>query len=141
MKKIKLSALTEYITNHLDISDRFLCSLIGITPASLSNQKDVLLETITKNKVGRRVTQLFVVVHHFALQGMSKEVTIDCIRMPAFQDLKDNYDSVSTAIQQDKYEVEVLVEISKMAYQEYQRKQLANDELFPAVKDLLAEAI
>lgn len=141
MKQIKLGTLTEYITSHLDISDRFLCNLIGITPASLSNQKDVALETITKNKVGRRVTQFYVVVHHFTLQGMSKEVTIDCIRMPAFQDLKDNFDSVATAIQQDKYEVEVLLEISKMAYQEYQRKQLVKDDLFPAVKDLLAEAI
>lgn len=138
MKQVKLGIITEYITGHLDISDRFLCNLIGITPASLSTQKNTKLEEITKNKVGRRVAQLYMVVHFFALQGMGKDVTLDCIRLPAFQDLKDNYDSVSTAIQNDKYETEVLLEIGKLAYQDYQRKLQSNDDLFPVVKELLA---
>lgn len=141
MKEVKLENLSDYITEYLMVSDRFLCTLIGITPAALSSQKKHSFESISKNKVGRRVGQLFYVVHYFAHQGLSKEVILDCLRTPLFQDLKDNYDSVCTAIQQDKYETEVLVEIGKLAYQDFQRKSDAKDELFPAVKELLAEAI
>lgn len=141
MKKVNLSHLSNYITEHLDISDRMLCNLVGITPAALSSQKESELETILKNKVGRRVSHLFVVVHHFALLGTSKELILECIQLPVLKDFKDRLDSVSTSIQQDKYDSEVLIEMGKMAYQEYQRKIQATDDLFPTVKELLAEAM
>lgn len=141
MKKVTLSHLSNYITEHLDISDRMLCNLIGITPAALSSQKESALEGIMKNKVGRRVSQMFVVIHHFAIQGISKEIILECIHLPVLKDFKDNMDSISTSIQQDKYEAEVLLEMGKLAYQEYQRRLQAKDDLYPAVKELLAEAI
>ena len=52
-------------------------------------------------------------------------------------DIFDNYDSVLTALHQDKYSTEVLIEISKLAYQQYQKKLIERDELFPKLKEIL----
>lgn len=120
---IQLKALVGNITNKLEISDRFLCLLIGIHPASLSTQRQNLFSESEKDKVERRLGQIYCVIHQFLELGLSKEVILECLRTPSFQDLKNNFDSVSSAIQQDKSEIGVLLEIGKSSHKKFLSKK------------------
>lgn len=141
MKQVKLGDISKYISEHINVSDKFICELIGITPASLSSQKQEPISENARNKVCRRLMNLYIVTHYFAQHGLDSGVILSCVRTPSYQDLQDNFYSVSTAIQQDKYDPETLLEIGKLAYEDFQQNMEAKDDLFPYVKNVLAKAI
>ena len=136
---VKLKEITDYLNQYLGVSNRQICSFINITPSALSSQIKSEFREIAKNKVGRRVAQLYLVVHTFEEQGISKEAVLELLRIPCFKDLQDNLDSVLSSIQQGKYDSPTLIEIGKLGYQEYQRRKSGGDKLFPVIKELMAE--
>jgi hypothetical protein len=124
-KEALASDMIEGIASTLNCSHRVVANLMGVTPHTLSNNREKLLSELTPRTSNRLLSLYQIIVVRLGLYR--PEMVYDILNLHVFADRKGRKDSVVSALQQDKYESEMLEQIAVLAlnqYEEKRRKQL-----------------
>lgn len=122
-EQIKLEVLIQFLMLNLNCKQKLIATYTGLNESTISANLDKFLSELVTKKSGRKIYSLFLVVDHLVKKGLSNIVIRESINEAVFQDLDGNFDSVITAIVNDKYlEPSVLVSIAESGYGRYQKK-------------------
>ena len=111
-----MSILIDRLKEVLDCPQHKVARLIGVTPLTLSHNRDQLLEDLTprtRNLLGT----LYQVTRH--LGPLRSDALVAILQRHVFEDEDGNRDSVVSALQQGKYSLETLLAIAETAQAEY----------------------
>lgn len=110
---ITVNSLIEGLCERLECSQRVLAGLLGVEPHSLSYNKDKLISE-SSGKTVRRLAILYIIVVQ-ELHSVRPQTVFELLNAHVFEDLEGRSDSVASALQQDKYEAETLLNILQIA--------------------------
>lgn len=116
METIKASALIDRLMEILDCPQHKIARLMGVTPHTLSNNRDHLLSELTP-RTRTRLAILFQIVRH--LGPLRSDALLAILQRHVFEDEEGRRDSVVSALQQEKYPLPILFQIAEMAHREY----------------------
>lgn len=117
--------LIDEICEILNCSQQAVASLLDLTPHTLSHNRDKKLEELTP-RTGERLSALFMIVNEHRF--LRSEVIHKILKMHVFEDIKGNMDSVLSALKQDKYEIETLANIARIALNKYEQESSENEQ-------------
>jgi hypothetical protein len=126
----------EEIAQTLNCSQRVVANLMGVTPHTLSNNRDKPLSELTPRTLNRLLPLYRIVVD--MLGTHRPEMIYDVLNLHVFADRKGRKDSVVSALQQEKYESEMLEQIAALALTQYEEKRRAKLIELPDVKSATA---
>lgn len=126
---IKAGLLIDAITDTLEASQRFVANLLNMDPHTLSNNRDILVESLTPITRTKIVSLYKIVIEN---GGLKSELLRDLLQRHVFEDEDGRKDSVVSAIQQGKYSIETLREIAAFSLAELRKQQLLK---YPEVPD------
>lgn len=132
MEKVKTSAVIDWLTEVLNCPQHKIARLMGVTPHTLSNNRDQILEELTP-RTRKRLATLFQVVRH--LGPLRSDALLAILQRHVFEDEEGRRDSVVSALQQDKYPLEILIQIAETAGREYSNQWSSTS---PDVPDAIA---
>ena len=101
--------IVKQIADTLDCSNRVIANLMGVSPHTLSNNREKTVDALTP-RTSVRLKNLYRIVVDI-LGTHRSEMIYEVINLHAFTDRKGRKDSVVSALQQDKYELEMLEHI------------------------------
>ena len=129
----KASDLVRDIQETLESSQRVVASLLGLTPQTISNNLEEPLEKLTPRTRDRLVALHTIAVSTFGRGGrdLRREAILEILQAQVFQDLQGRTDSVVSALHQDKYPIETLIQIAEISYRLYQEKNQKKRKVFP----------
>jgi hypothetical protein len=116
MKKLKTSVLIDHLKQVLDCPQHKIARLMGVTPLTLSHNRDQLLEELTP-RTRKLLVTLYQVVRH--LGPLRSDALLAILQLHVLEDEEGRRDSVVSALQQDKYALETLIQIAETAHKEY----------------------
>ena len=120
--EVKAEILIERLRVALNCSQKTIARLILVTDHTLANNKDKPVKEITDPTRGK-LSQLYNVVRAYACKGLKPEALFEILEAHVYEDYLGRLDSVSSAISQQKYSQETLLEIAEIAYGRYQQQQ------------------
>jgi len=120
------------VAQTLNCSHRMVANLMGVTPHTLSNNRDKKLSELTPRTLNRLLVLYRIVVDMFGTHR--SEMIYEILNLHVFEDRKGRKDSVVSALQQDKYESEMLEQIANLALKQYEEKRRAKLIELPDVK-------
>lgn len=132
MEKVKTSAVVNWLTDILDCPQHKVARLMGVTPHTLSNNRDQSLEELTP-RTQKRLVVLYRVIQH--LGPLRSDALLAILQRHVFEDEEGRRDSVVSALQQDKYPFEILIQIAETAHKEYSNQWSSTS---PDVSDAIA---
>ena len=110
---MKVKDTTKKLKIDLECSQYVLASFIGLTSFAIArNGKTDILTS--KTKTAKRILALSIVVERLVAKGISGPNIKSALLRHVYGDLDGNFDSVVTAIQQNKYPTRVLMDISDL---------------------------
>ena len=122
-EQIKLESLVNFLMLNLNCKQKLIANYTGLNESTISANLDKFLSDLATKKSGRKIYFLFLVVDHLVKKGLSNIVIKESLNEAVFKDLDGNFDSVVTAIVNDKYqEPSVLISIAESGYELYQKK-------------------
>lgn len=130
MQDLKAQTLIKNLTGVLDCTQRKLALLTGLDPHTLSNNQDHLLKDLTPRTRGRLVNLWNIILKIGPLRADRMIATLE---RHTFKDHKGRMDSVVSAIQQDKYDLEMLIFIAEKAKKEIEKEWVSS---YPAIAEL-----
>ena len=113
--------LIDMIVETLETSQYAVAHLLDVDPHTLSNNRDKRVEALAPT-TKKKLISLYQVVRD--LTGMKGEVIMAVLQRNVFADEDGRKDSVVSAIQQDKYDLEVLQQIVETARAQVHDQQL-----------------
>lgn len=116
MKAVKASVLIDHLKRVLDCPQHRLARYVGVTPLTLSHNRDNPLEEMTP-RTRSRLGMLYKVVRH--LGPLRPDALNAILQQHVFEDEDGKRDSVVSAIQQNKYELNILIQIAEKAKAEF----------------------
>jgi hypothetical protein len=128
--------ILEFISQTLNCSHRVVANLMGVAPHTLSNNREKILSDLTP-RTRNRLSALYTIAV-VKLGSYRPEMIYELLNTHAFTDRKGLKDSVVSALQQDKYDIEMLEQIANMALVLYEEKRLKKLIELPNVKNLSA---
>lgn len=120
------------VAQTLNCSHRVVANLMGVTPHTLSNNRDKKLSELTPRTLNRLLALYRIVVDRLGTHR--SEMIYEVLNLHVFEDRKGRKDSVVSALQQDKYEAEMLEQIAGLALKQYEEKRRATLIELPDVK-------
>ncbi len=137
MAKETLAAqVIEEIAQTLNCSQKVVANLMGLTPHTLSNNRDKPLNELTPRTLNRLLPLYRIVVD--MLGTHRPEMIYEILNLHIFADRKGRKDSVVSALQQEKYESEMLEQIAALALKQYEEKRRTKLIELPDVKSATA---
>lgn len=137
MAKETLAAqVIEEIAQTLNCSQKVVAGLMGLTPHTLSNNRNKPLTELTPRTLNRLLPLYRIVVD--ILGTHRPEMIYEILNLHIFADRKGRKDSVVSALQQEKYESEMLEQIATLALKQYEEKRRAKLIDLPDVKSATA---
>ena len=115
------------IRETLDCPQRVVANLLGLEAHTLSNNREKPVSELTP-RTGERIVALYhLVVNRYGRGGMDLrgQAILEILQAQVFPDIHDHYDSVVSALHQDKYPLETLLHIADLSYATYQKKAAA----------------
>ena len=128
----KTQDIVEEIAKTLNSSHRAVAGLMGVSPHTLSNNKERDVRELTPRTRDRLLPLYRIVVE--MLGSYRPEMIHSVLHLHAFEDRRGRKDSVVSALQQDKYESEMLEQIAGLALKQYEEKRRKNLIELPDVK-------
>ncbi len=128
--------LIQGISETLDCSQRVVANLLGLEPHTLSNNQEKALEDLTPRTRNRLTSLYYIIVTK--LSPFRSQAIYDIIQAHVYPDLDDRMDSVISALQQDKYPLEVLVQMTDISLKGYQEKAAQKSIQIPNAKAISA---
>lgn len=120
-KEPRAMEVVEEIARTLDCSHRVIANLMGVAPHTLSNNKGKSLGDLTP-RTGEKLSSLYRVA--VGLLGSHRpEMIYEILNTHSFTDHKGRKDSVVSALQQDKYDIDMLLQIANKALEQYESKR------------------
>lgn len=120
LANLKVRQIVDSLCEQLDCTQKVLCSLIGVTPTSLSLSVERQIVDIADNKVGKRLMSLLYVVESL---GKDKSLTPIVIKKvltaPYFPAEDGTYLDVVSAIQLDNIPNALLIPIADAALKQF----------------------
>lgn len=116
MEKVKASVLIDRLKEVLDCPQHKIARLVGVTPLTLSHNRDQVLEDLTP-RTRKLLVTLYQVVRH--LGPLRSDALTAILQRHVFEDEEGRRDSVVSALQQEKYSMETLIQIAEAAQAEY----------------------
>jgi IS30 family transposase len=139
LSHIDVRTVVDFLKGALgDCSNRMIASLINVNESTISSNLSRSIEELMTKKTGKRLTTFAVVVSHFYEKGLKSEAILDLISIPIYPDLDGNLDSIISAVAQEKYSANTLIQLGEMAYVEYQRKHHERNITGEHIKKLLS---
>ncbi len=129
---MRADELINKLTKTLNYPQYKVARLAGLDPHTLSNVKEQLVSDLTP-RTRNRLGALFQVVRD--LGPLPSEALLEILQRQVFEDESGRRDSVVSALQQEKYPIEVLLQIAEMANQEYRTRWVSN---MPDMRDALS---
>ena len=116
MKSISVETLIEGLKLKLDCNQRSIASFTGLTESTISSNLGKTVEEVETKKAGRRIITLYVVTSSLAQKGASPASIKTALEKHVYADLDGNLDSVITSLHQDKYPLNVLINIAELGF-------------------------
>jgi hypothetical protein len=116
MKKIRAGKLIDHLMSVLDCPQHRVARLMGVIPHTLSNNRNEWLSELSP-RTQARLTQLYQVVRF--LGPLRSEALLAILQLQVFEDEEGRRDSVISALQQDKYPLELLIQIAELGVKKY----------------------
>lgn len=139
---LKTSDLVGDIRETLGCSQRVIANLLGLTPQTISNNVESSLEELTPRTRDRFLALHAIVVSIFGRGGrdLRREAILEIVQAQVFRDLHGRMDSVISALHQDKYPIETLIQIAEISYRLYQEKNQEKRKAFPELNPRVLQA-
>ena len=118
----------------LGIKQKHLASFLDISSESLSRLKQEPFDPNSETKIAKRLSYLFYAIIPLLEAPIEPLARLSTIRMPVFEDIHGNLDSVISAIKQDKYQKELLKVITEKAYSKLLEQQQSQDSFLETYK-------
>lgn len=135
-KDILTMDIVSEIAQTLDCSQRVVAGLMGVAPHTLSNNREKPSGELTP-RTSTRLWALYDIA--VGLLGTHRPAMIyEVLNLHIFADRKGRKDSVVSALQQDKYELETLRNIAILALRQYEEKRRAKLIELPNAKSATA---
>ena len=106
--------------------------LLGLTAQTISNNLERPVEELTPRTRDRLRALSAIAVSIFGRGGrdLRREAILEIIQAQVFRDLQGRMDSVISALHQDKYPIETLIQIAEISYRLYQDKNQEKRKAF-----------
>lgn len=115
MENYKAEQIIDALIEMLDCPQRKVALLCGLDPHTLSSNRPEFLRSLTP-RTRNRLTTLYSVV--LTIGPLRPEIMLSSLERHTYQDHKGRMDSVASALQQDKYDLELLILIAEKAKKE-----------------------
>jgi len=116
MPQVLASELIDKLIAALACPQYKVARLMGLDPHTLSNVRDQRVAELTP-RTRTRLATLFQVVR--TLGPLPSDALLDILQRHVFEDEAGRRDSVASALQQEKYPLEVLFQIADTARREF----------------------
>ena len=133
LEPLKASDLVGDIRETLECSQRVVANLLGLTAQTISNNLESPVDELTPRTRDRLRALHAIAVSIFGRGGrdLRREAILEIIQAQVFRDLHGRMDSVISALHQDKYPIETLIQIAEISYRLYQDKNQEKRKAFP----------
>jgi phytoene/squalene synthetase len=125
----KAGELIDRIVETLGTSQYNVARLLNVDPHTLSNNRETTVDELTP-KTKKKLISLYQMVRE--ISSLRDEVIMAILQRHVFEDEDGRKDSVISAIQQDKYDLDILQQILETAQVQVQKQQLKK---YPDVSD------
>lgn len=115
MEDHKTNQIVEALMEMLGCPQRKVALLAGLDPHTLTNNREATLRDLTP-RTRQHLINLYSVV--LAIGPLRPEVMLATLERHTYKDHKGRMDSVVSAIQQDKYDLVLLLKIAEKAKKE-----------------------
>jgi hypothetical protein len=137
---MKVKEFVDKLCEGLGINQKHLASLLDVTSEALTRAKDETFSPNTATKVIRRLDALTFAVYPLLQEPISPVARLSAVKALAYEDINGNFDSVISALKQDKYQKELLQIIAKNAFDKIREKNKTEDKFLNEYAHILAEA-
>jgi len=136
---MKVKEFVDKLCEGLGINQKHLASLLDVSSETLTRVKEETFAPNTATKVMRRLDALTFAVYPLLKEPILPATRLSAIKMLAYEDINGNFDSVISALKQDKYQKELLQIIAKNAFDKIREKNKAEDKFLNEYAQILAE--
>lgn len=120
-KTVTVKNIIDFLTEHLDCTQKTISTLIGVNEATLSSNIEKEIAEVATKKTGKRLLALVGVVKYLVEQGLSHSAIMEILIIPAFKDHEGRSDSLKSIFMSEKYNLEfdMLMVVTQLAQKEY----------------------
>ena len=130
----KIEDVTNKLCESLGVKQKHLASFIDVPSESLSRVKQEPFDPNSETKIAKRLSYLMYAIMPLLEEPIDPKARLSTIRIPIFEDIQGNLDSVISAIKQDKYQKELLKTITEKAYAELKVQTQSSDRFLETYK-------
>lgn len=120
----------------MELSNRGLARLIKVDVHTITDNRDKLWEELTPNTLKKLGAICILITVEYNLYRAS--VILEILNQHIFKDVDGKKYSVLTAMNSEKFDLEGVVSIGKMAQQFYKEKQLKSAPSVPPLPDAIS---
>ena len=136
MQVVTIRHLVESLNKMLRVSQNRIAKMIGLSAHTISNNLDNELVDLLGRKTGKRLYCLYLAAEKLTAEAIGVPDKLEILQLPVFEDLYGNLDSVLTAILQEKYSAEMILEICQKALRVYRDRIKMNNSLFVDLSEI-----
>ena len=137
MEKMTIEVLINGLKDMLDCKQKLLAFFTGLQESTISSNLNNRVLDVDNKKAGRRIIALYLVVSHLKRKGAAPENIKTALQKYVYSDLDGNKDSVVTALVQDKYPANVLINIGDLGFKKH-LESLNNDVIYNELISIVA---
>ena len=120
---MKISELVDHLCDDLGITQKHLASLIDVSGEAIARSKNETFDPTAKTKVMRRLDSLVFAIYPLLQEPISPITRLSVLKTLAYPDIHGDFDSVVSALKQDKYQKELLRIIAEAAFKKIKEQK------------------
>ncbi len=125
---MKVHEFVDKLCKDLGVKQKHLAAILGVSSEALTRNKDETFNISPSSKVMRRLDALTFAVLPLLEEPLEPMFRVSVIKALVYQDVNGNFDSVVSALKQDKYQKELLQIITKTAFEKIRSQKKTEDE-------------
>lgn len=138
---MKVKEFIDKLCEGLGVNQKHLASLLGISSEALTRAKDEVFTANPTTKVLRRLDSLTFAVLPLLKEPISPMARLSAIKTLTYEDVQGNFDSVVSALKQDKYQKELLQIIAKNAFEKIRERKKTEDTFLNEYSQILSGSV